>query len=195
MNSSFIILAITCVFNTFGTKQCIQMIVSQIVAASLNNVIGVHNGLPWHMPRDMAYFKEKTLGHHIVTGRRNYEAEGKALPGRVNIVLSRNPDYKIPDGIVVNKLEHAIDIARKAGETELFIVGGEQIYRLAMSVTDRIYLTRIHTVVEGDTFYPEPDRREWKEVFCERHQKDESNPFDYDFLVYERESENKTNIL
>ena len=162
------------------------MIISQIVAASLNHVIGVNGGLPWHMPTDSKYFKEKTLGHHIVTGRRNYEVEGKALPGRVNIILTRNSDYKIPDGIVVHTLTDAIDIARKAGETELFIVGGEEIYKLAMPVTDRIYLTRIHTEVEGDTFYPELDMNIWKEVSCEKHKKDEQNPFDYDFLVYER---------
>ena len=162
------------------------MIISQIVAVSLNNVIGVNNGLPWDMPSDMAYFKAKTLGHHIVMGRRNYEAEGKALPGRVNIVLTRNTGYKIPDGIVVHRIEEAIDIARNAGETELFIVGGEQIYRLAMPFTDRIYLTRIHTVVEGDTFYPELDEKVWKEISRISNKKDQRNPFDYDFLVYER---------
>jgi len=164
------------------------MIISQIVAASLNNVIGVNGGMPWHMPTDLKYFKDKTWGHHIVTGRRNYEVEGKALPGRVNIVLTRNPDYKIPDGIVVHTLEDATDIARKAGETELFIVGGEEIYKLAMPVTDRIYLTRIHTEVEGDTFYPELDMNIWQEVSREQHKKDENNPFDYDFLVYERKN-------
>ena len=164
------------------------MIISQIVAASLNNVIGVNGGMPWHMPTDLKYFKDKTWGHHIVTGRRNYEVEGKALPGRVNIVLTRNPDYKIPDGIVVHTLEDAIDIARKAGETELFIVGGEEIYKLAMPVTDRIYLTRIHTEVKGDTFYPELDMNIWQEVSREQHKKDENDPFDYDFLVYERKN-------
>jgi len=164
------------------------MIISQIVAASLNNVIGVNGGIPWHMPTDLQYFKEKTWGHHIITGRRNYEVEGKALPGRVNIVLTRNPVYKIPDGIVVHTLNDAIDIARKAGETELFIVGGEEIYKLAMPVTNRIYLTRIHTEVEGDTFYPELDMNIWKEVSREQHKKDDRNPFDYDFLVYERKN-------
>ena len=154
------------------------MIISQIVAVSLNNVIGVNRGLPWNMPADMAYFKKKTFGHHIVMGRRNYEVEGKALPGRVNMVLTRNPDYKIPDIIVVHHLEDAIEIARKAGETELFIVGGEQIYKLAMPFTDRIYLTRIHTEIKGDTFYPE--------VSCIRNKRDDRNPFDYDFLVFEK---------
>jgi len=162
------------------------MIISQIVAVSLNNVIGVNRGLPWNMPADMAYFKKKTLGHHIVMGRRNYEVEGKALPGRVNMVLTRNPDYKIPGIIVVHNLEEAIEIARKAGETDLFIVGGEQIYKLAMPFTDRIYLTRIHTEVKGDTFYPELDPTIWKEVSCIRNKRDDRNPFDYDFLVFEK---------
>lgn len=163
------------------------MIISQIVAVSLNSVIGKNGGLPWHMPTDMAYFKNKTWGHHIVTGRRNYEAEGKALPGRINIVLTRKSDYQISDGIVVNELEDAIDIAHKSGEKELFIVGGEQIYKLAMPVTERIYLTRIHADLDGDTFYPELDMNTWEEVFIDRRKADENNPYDYDFIVYERQ--------
>ena len=162
------------------------MIISQIVAVSLNNVIGKDDGLPWHMPTDMAYFKNTTWGHHIVTGRRNYEAEGKALPDRVNIVLTRNPDYQVSDGIVVNELEDAIEIARKAGENELFIVGGAEIYNLAMPVTQRIYLTRIHAQIEGDTFYPKLDMNIWKEVSIDRRRADKKNPYDYDFIIYER---------
>jgi len=162
------------------------MIISQIVAASLNNVIGKDNGLPWRMPTDMAYFKNTTWGHHIVTGRRNYEAEGKALPGRVNIVLTRNPDFQISDGIVVHQLDEAIEFASKAGEDELFIVGGAEIYKLAMQLTERIYLTRIHAHIEGDTFYPELDMTVWKQVSIHRRKADEKNPYDYDFLVYER---------
>lgn len=163
------------------------MIISQIVAVSLNNAIGKNNGLPWHMPTDMAYFKDKTWGHHIVTGRRNYEAEGKALSGRINIVLTRNPDFQIGDGFVVHQLDEAIEIARKAGEDELFIVGGAEIYKLAMPVTNRIYLTRIHAHMEGDTFYPELDVNIWKEVSIDRRKADEKNPYDYDFIVYERQ--------
>lgn len=162
------------------------MVISQIVAVSENNVIGKDNALPWHMPDDSAYFREKTWGHHIVTGRRNYEAEGKALPGRTNIVLTRNKEYEIPDGKVVHTLDKAIRIARDAGENELFIVGGEEIYRMAMDTTDRIYLTRIHAVVEGDTYYPPLDSETWKEVSRDARKKDERNPYDYDFIVYER---------
>lgn len=165
------------------------MIISQIVAVSINNVIGVNNGLPWSMPTDMAYFKEKTLGHHIVMGRRNYEAEGKALPGRTNIVLTRNTDFSITDGIVVNKLESAIDVAIKAGETELFIVGGEEIYRLVMPFTDKIYLTRIHTTVEGDTFYPELDKQLWQQIAIDKRIADGQNPFEYDFTIYKRKND------
>jgi dihydrofolate reductase len=162
------------------------MIISQIVAVSLNNVIGKDAGLPWHMPTDMAWFKKKTWGHHIVTGRRNYEAEGKALPGRVNIVLTRNHNFNIEDGIVLHELAQAIDFAKKAGENELFIVGGEEIYKLAMPVTDRIYLTRIHAEVEGDTFYPVLDFKTWKQKSIDKRKADENNPFDYDFITYER---------
>lgn len=162
------------------------MIISQIVAVSLNHVIGKNNGLPWHMPTDMAYFKNTTWGHHIITGRRNYEAEGKALPGRVNMVLTRNPDFKINDGIVVHQLEEAIGIAEKAGERELFIVGGAEIYKLAMPVSDRIYLTRIHANIEGDTFYPAPDFTNWKQLSIDRRKADAKNPYDYDFIIYER---------
>ncbi len=163
------------------------MIISQIVAVSLNNVIGKDNGLPWHMPTDMAYFKNTSRGHHIVTGRRNYEAEGKALSGRINIVLTRNPDFQIGDGFVVHQLDEAIEIARKAGEDELFIVGGAEIYKLAMPVTYRIYLTRIYTQIAGDTFYPELDMHVWKQVSIDRRKADEKNPYDYDFIVYERQ--------
>jgi len=164
------------------------MIISQIVAVSQNNVIGKEGGLPWKMPTDSAYFKAKTLGHHIVMGRRNYEAEGKALPGRVNIVLTRNRDFQINDGIVMQKLENAIEFSRKAGEKELFIVGGEEIYKLAMPFTDRIYLTRIHTEVDGDTFYPEINHKIWRQLTVDKRKSDIQNPFDYDFLVYEKEN-------
>lgn len=164
------------------------MIISQIIAASLNNVIGKNNALPWKMPTDMAYFKNTTWGHHIVTGRKNYEAEGKALPGRVNIVLTRSLDYKIPDGIVVQRFDDAVAIAAQVDEEELFVVGGAEIYRLAMPYTDRIYLTRIHSEIDGDTFYPEPDWAEWNEISKESHLKDEQNPYDFDFIVFERKS-------
>lgn len=162
------------------------MIISQIAAASTNNVIGKNNQLPWHMPNDMAYFKKKTLGHHIVTGRRNYEAEGKALPGRINIVLTRNEKFQLADGIVVHTLDEAVEIAKKAGEKELFIVGGEEIYRLAMNITDRIYLTRIHAEIEGDTFFPKLNSDLWKQVSIIRNYKDDKNPYDYDYLIFER---------
>lgn len=162
------------------------MIISQIVAVSNNNVIGVNNGLPWHMPTDSAYFKNKTWGHHIVMGRRNYEAERKALSGRINIVLTRNKTYQITDGIVVQELGDAINIAQAAGEDELFIVGGEEIYKLAIPLTDKIYLTRIHIEVKGDTFYPEFDLQYWQLVSIDSRKADDKNPYDFDFLIYKK---------
>lgn len=162
------------------------MVISQIAAASTNNVIGLQNRLPWNMPKDMAYFKNTTWGHFIITGRKNYEAEGRALPGRKNIILTRNKNFTAADATVVHDLETAIAIAIDGDEEELFIVGGEEIYRLALPFTHRIYLTRIHAIIEGDTFYPEIDPEIWKEVSRVEHKKDTLNPYDYDFLVFER---------
>jgi dihydrofolate reductase len=162
------------------------MRISQIVAASLNNVIGKDNGLPWHMPVDAAYFREKTWGHHVVMGRRNYEAEGKPLPGRVNIVLTRKSGLSLRGALVMQQIEDAIAFAESRKENELFIIGGAKIYQLAMPFTDRIYLTRIHAVIDGDTFYPEPEWKNWQETSRLGHKKDTSNPYDYDFLVYDR---------
>lgn len=163
------------------------MRISQIVAVANDNVIGQNNRLPWRMPADVAYFKAITWGHHIIMGRKNYQSEGKALPGRTNIVLSRNAFYTVPDGIVVHNLSKGIELARKNSETELFIIGGSKIYELAMSVTDRIYLTRIHADYQGDVFYPAPDFSLWKEVSCQSFKKDENNPHDYTFYVYEKD--------
>ncbi len=162
------------------------MRISQIVAVANNYVIGKDNRLPWHMPADIAYFKAVTWGHHVIMGRKNYESEGKSLPGRTNIVLSKNVFYTIPDGIVVHNLSEGIDIAYKNRETELFIIGGSKVYEMAMPVTDRIYLTRIYAGYSGDVYYPAPDFRDWKEVSCRPFKKDDNNPHDYTYYIYDR---------
>ena len=164
------------------------MRISQIVAVANNNIIGKDNRLPWHMPADMDYFKAVTWGHYIITGRKNYESEGKALPGRINIILSRNAFYTVPDGLVIHNLSEGIEIARKNFESELFIIGGSKIFELAMPVTDRIYLTRIHADYEGDIYYPAPDLSHWKEISCQSFKKDIDNPHDYTFYIYEKSS-------
>ncbi len=163
------------------------MIVSQIVAVSENWVIGRNNRLPWNMPEDLQWFKKITMGHTVIMGRRNYEANGsKALPGRTNIVISRRKDLVLEDARVVSSLEEALGICRETVQEEVFIVGGGEIYRLSLPRTDRIYLTVIHTNIEGDTTYPEPDMNQWHTVHRDAHPADRQNPYDYTFLILER---------
>ena len=162
------------------------MIISHIVATSENNVIGKNNRLPWQMPADMAYFKKVTKGHYVIMGRKNYESEGKALEDRINIVMTRDKGFKIDDGIVVHSLNEALDIPRNKKEKEVFIVGGGNIYEQSIGIADRIYLTRIHAIIEGDVFYPELNISEWKLVSEMYHKNDTLNPFNYTFCIYER---------
>ncbi|HHJ09421.1 MAG TPA: type 3 dihydrofolate reductase [Bacteroidetes bacterium] len=163
--------------------------ISQIAAMSRNRVIGRDNTLPWHMPDDLAYFFRVTKERHIIMGRRNYEANGKALPGRVNIVVTRNKDYHAPGCIVVHSVQEALDYAKKQGEKEVFIVGGGVLYAATLDITDRIYLTLIDAYVEGDTFFPELDPKQWQVVFEEFHPADERNPYNYTFYIFERKPE------
>ncbi len=162
------------------------MIISQIAAMSGNRVIGKENELPWDMPDDMAYFNRVTMGHYIVMGRKNYESNRGALPGRTNIVLTRNKSWSVPDAIVLHDLDDAIELAGKNGEEELFIIGGGEIYRLSLPLTQRIYLTLIDTEVEGDVTYPELPEEEWKIVSADPHPADQRNPYPYTFYIYER---------
>ena len=162
------------------------MTISHIVAVSENNVIGKNNQLPWYMPADMEYFKNTTWGHYVIMGRKSYEAEGKALAGRTNIVITRNNHYYIPDGIVVQSIEEAFRIPEQKGENEIFIIGGGELYKQSLEITNKVYLTRIHTICEGDVFYPELDRKNWKIVKKEFHLNDQKNPFSYTYFIFER---------
>ena len=162
------------------------MKVSIIVAAGLNNAIGKDNTLLWHLPWDMKYFKERTTGHHILTGRKNYESipeKYRPLASRTNMVISRNLKLRIDGCLVFSTIKAAIDHAREKGEKELFIIGGGEIYKQALTenLVTHIYLTRVHANFEADTFFPELDEKKWKttsEIYC---QKDEKNPFDCTF--------------
>jgi dihydrofolate reductase len=163
------------------------MIISMIAAASENNVIGKDNKMAWHMPSDLKYFMDTTTGHHIIMGRKNFESlDKRPLKNRTNVVITRTPDYTAEGCELVTSLEEALVLARNNGEQEAMIIGGGEIYRLGMEMADRIYLTRIHTNVEGDVTFPELDPDIWKEVSRDARQADERNPFDYTFLVFER---------
>ena len=162
------------------------MIVSLIVAASENNVIGKNNDLPWRLPDDMKFFVRTTKGHHILTGRKNLQSFGKLLPNRTNIVLTRDKNFEFEGAIIFHELEQAIAYAEKNGESELMIIGGGEIYRQALPQADRIYLTRVHTEIEGDVFFPELNEDEWKLVSEDFHPKDEKHSYSFTFRTYER---------
>jgi len=166
------------------------MKVSLIVAVSENGVIGKDNDLIWHLPKDMKFFKDTTLGHHVVMGRKNFESiphKFRPLPNRTNIVITRQSDYKAEDSIVVNSVEEALKVAKSNVENEAFIIGGGQIYKLALeaNLIDRIYLTKIHHSFDGDTFFPELSS-DWEEIKREDCFKDDNHKYDYSFIVLEK---------
>ena len=126
-----------------------------------------------------------TMGHHMIMGRRTFESIGRLLPGRTTIIVTRNPEYKIPDALIAHSLESAIEMA--AGDEQVFVVGGGEIYRQALRLATRIYLTRVHINLKGDTTFPEVDWDRWQQVESVRHQADEKNQFDYSFQDYHRQ--------
>ncbi len=162
------------------------MLVSAIVAAAQNNVIGKDNQIPWYLPADLAYFKRTTLGHHILMGRNSFRSIGRPLPKRTNIVITRDPYFSAEGVLVAHSLEEALGIAFDNGETEAFIIGGGAIYRDSMDLWDRLYLTEVETAPEGDVFFPEIDPAQWRETFREFHPADEKNAFGYTFRILER---------
>lgn len=165
------------------------MIISLIAAISKNRVIGKNNDLPWHLPDDMKYFMQTTKGHHVIMGRKNYDSipeKFRPLPNRTNIVVTRQEKYVAPNCIVVHSLEKGIEIARQHGEAELFIIGGSEIYNRSVAIADRLYLTEIHAHIDGDTYFPEFDKSQWKEESRKHHLSDERHKFPFDFVVYAR---------
>lgn len=162
------------------------MKISLIVAAAENNVIGRNNDLPWSLPDDMKFFVRTTKGHHILMGRKNLESFGKLLPKRTNIVLTRDEDYEFEGAEIFHDIVAAIQFAKERGEEELMVIGGGEIYKQVLPHADRIYLTRIHTEIEGDTFFPEFDQNQWKVVSEEYHPKDEKHNYAFTFYTFEK---------
>lgn len=157
------------------------MTVSIIVAMSENRVIGNEGRIPWHIPEDVRWFKEKTLGHTVIMGRKTFESIGRPLPGRKNIIISRKPYYTAKGAEVFHSLEQALE-SINGSEDELFIIGGEKIYRQALGATDRIYLTLVNRRYEGDTTFPQFPEGEFKEVFKKLYPGDPS----FTLLILER---------
>lgn len=149
-------------------------------------MIGVNNALPWRLPADLRHFRQLTTGHHVIMGRRNYESIGKPLPERVNIVITRNRGYSAPGCRVKHSLEEALEDT--GGDPEVFIIGGAEIYRQGLDSADRIYLTLVHAHVPGDTYFPEFDHSQWREIQRARNEADDKNPYAVSFVIYDRKN-------
>lgn len=158
---------------------------SIIVAMTHNRVIGKDNQLPWRLPADLKHFKALTMGKPIIMGRKTFDSIGKPLPGRSNIVVTRDPGYQAEGVIIVHSLEEAIEITR--GVPEAMLIGGAQLYAAALPRTQRIYLTLIDVVIPGDAFFPDYDPHDWREIAREGHVPDENNIYPYSFLILERQ--------
>lgn len=165
------------------------MIISIIAAIGKNNEIGKENKLLWSLPADMKHFKEVTSGHTVIMGRKTFESIGKALPNRQNIIITRDKKYKHDGDIsLVHSLEEAIEKSKNTSDIdEVFIIGGAEIYRQAIDLADRLYITHVNAVdKDADSFFPEIIPIVWNEIKHEKHKKDDKNPFDYVFSVYEK---------
>lgn len=163
---------------------------SQVVAVGKNNVIGKDNQLLWHLPNDLKFFKNITWAMPVIMGRKTFESMGRPLPGRTNIVITRNEDWTAEGILKAGSLDEAVELAATLDVREAFIIGGGQVYEQSMSVTDRIYLTLVQTSPEGDTFYPGVDAQHFKLVSELHFDKDEKHLFPYSFQVWERREEN-----
>ncbi|UDL04314.1 type 3 dihydrofolate reductase [Marinobacter sp. CA1] len=162
-----------------------------IVAMARNRVIGRNNALPWYLPGDLRYFKQATMGKPIIMGRKTWESIGRPLPGRLNVVISRNPQWSAPEGIpTVRSLAEALVKAEAQAELEggdeVMVIGGGQIYAEALPQVDRMYITQVHADVEGDAWFPEVDWDQWEEIGREDFSASDNNPYDYSFVVYQR---------
>jgi len=159
------------------------MIISAVVAIAENNAIGKNNQLLWHLPNDLKHFRQITSGHTVIMGRKTYDSVGRPLPNRRNIIITRQK-IAIPGCEVVGSVNEAIALC--AGEDEVFIVGGAEIYKLAMPKTDRIYLTIVHQAFEADAYFPQIDDKQWVETQREDHGTDEKHSIPYSFITLQR---------
>ncbi|MFI3321726.1 MAG: dihydrofolate reductase [Rikenellaceae bacterium] len=162
------------------------MTTSIIVAIAKNRVIGKDNSLIWHISEDLRYFKRITTAHTIIMGRKSYESIGRPLPNRRNIVVSRNSDYSAAGCECVTSIESAIELCKD--EQEIFIIGGGEIYKSTLPLADKLYITEVKHDYEGDTFFPEIDFSQWKEISRESYERGEKYEYPFDFVVYEREN-------
>ena len=162
------------------------MIISLVVAAANNNAIGKDNKLLWHLPNDLRFFKNVTWGMPVIMGRKTFESFGKPLPGRKNIVITRQSKWKVEGAVTVKSLDDALFLVSQMDVKEAMVIGGGEIYRMAFEKAKRIYLTRVDAAPEGDTFFPALDHKEWKLVSQKDHPADEKHVFAYSFQIWEK---------
>lgn len=164
-----------------------------IVAQAQNRTIGVNNKLPWHLPKDLQYFKQVTMGKPILMGRKTFESIKRPLPGRTNIVITRDVSWQHKGVRVVHSLQAARELAESIclieGHEEAMVIGGSEIYSQALAECDRLYLTQVHVDVEGDAWFPEFNRQDWQELGREDYAADGHNPYNYSFIVLDRKTE------
>ena len=162
------------------------MIISLIVAMDECRGIGKNDRLPWHLSADLRRFKSITLGHHLIMGRKTYESIGKSLPGRISIVVTRNPDFQVEGAIRAHSFQEAIRTARNNGETEVFVIGGGEVFSQAIPQAQRIYLTLVHTTVLADVYFPEYEQSEWKIIESIEIPADSNNDYPSTYMILEK---------
>ena len=165
------------------------MIVSAIVAVAKNRVIGKDNNIPWYLSSDLKYFKKTTLNHHVIMGRKSFQSIGRPLPKRTNIILTRDPFFIATGCITAHTLEEALTIAQDNGEEEAFIIGGAQIYELALPYLDKLYYTEVDAEPEGDILFPELNWDDWQLLSQKAHPAGERDNFPFTFKVYRRKED------
>ena len=158
--------------------------ISIIAAMARNRVIGINNTLPWHLSADLKHFKALTMGHAMIMGRKTYESIGKPLPGRTSIIVTRQPGYRVPGAMVVDSVDAALKACAEYAES--FVIGGAELYQQTLGYCQRLCLTEIQQDFDGDTFFPEFSREQWRETSCEKHRLDDASQLEYHFVVLER---------
>ena len=166
------------------------MIISLIVAMDEDRAIGVNNRIPWHLPDDLKRFKTLTMGHHIIMGRKTYESICSPLPGRTKVVITNQQDYKSDDCLVVHSVDEAIDLVDNRGETEVFIIGGGEIFKQSLELADRIYLSIVHKTFQAEVFFPQLDESQWTEIESSHHPVDQTHQFPFTYKTLIRKTEN-----
>lgn len=159
--------------------------ISLIWAMDENRLIGKDNALPWHLPEDLKFFKKTTMGLPIAMGRKTWDSLGRPLPGRENIVITRNPSFTSEGCTILNSVHELVQYSQK-NDKDIFVIGGAEIYKLVLPFANRLYITRIHARFEGDTYFPEFNLADWELISKEKGKRDDQNPYDYDFEIYER---------